>query len=96
MKCDVISPLPDIVDLPLQPLKDFIRLFFVLEGTDGDFITAHRDDLSLETEGHGRRFFQALKTAQFRIEIGQYRCYIFIQISDAAHRLKARIALRAG
>ena len=93
---DFASLFPDIVDLPLKPLENLIRLFFVFECIYCNFSGMNCDDLSLCPEGHGRGILEVFKATQYGIEIGKCLTDVLIQMGNTVKGLKTGVALWPG
>ncbi len=87
--------LPDIIDFPHQPLKDFFSLFLVFKSVDGNFIAVKNDNFSLKPKAHSRRILKVFISSQFSVQIGKHFADILLQMCDAVYRLKSGIAFGA-
>ncbi len=93
-RCDPVTVIPGVIDLPFHPYQDFIRFLFVPERIDRNLPRVDCDEFALDSERHCRRVFEVFKPSEGCIQIGKSIGDILFKMCNAVQGLKARVALR--
>lgn len=83
---DIVADFPGIIDFPLQPSDYFFGLFLVLQSIDGNLPGMDGDQFAGTLQGQCRRIFEVAETTEHRVQIGQDRADIVVEVGDTVQR----------